>query len=50
MSETTTDIIGGATDVAPDSTTIIGDAAGAVDPKVGAEGAAPAEVGKEPVA
>ena len=50
MSETTTDIIGGAADVAPDSTTIIGDATGAIDPKVGAEGVAPVEAGKEPVA
>lgn len=50
MSEMTTDIIGGAADVASDSTTIIGDAASAVDPKASAEGVAAAEVGKEPVA
>lgn len=50
MSEMTTDIIGGAADVASDSTTIIGDATGAVDPKASAEGVAAAEVGKEPVA
>ena len=50
MSETTTDIIGGAADVASDSTTIIGDAASAVDPKASAESVAPVEAGKEPVA
>ena len=50
MSETTTDIIGGAEDVAPDSTTIIGVATGAVDSKAGAESVAPVEAGKEPVA
>lgn len=50
MPETMTDIIGGAADVASDSTTIIGDATSAVDPKASAEGVAAAEADKEPVA